>query len=293
MPRLIRLLISAGILGYIGQRFGAAILERLQQVSPGWLIAGLLLTIVQVLLSAWRWRFTAGRLQLTLRPGVAVREYYLATLINQILPGGILGDAQRAWRHSHALPRRGPAFQAVVIERFSGQLAMVAIALAVWFYWPPDHAVDLPLPAAGTIGAVVGGITLMTAAGMRMGMHRPHWLRDWGRALNTALLTPRVLPVQLTASLAVAASYIAVYACCVMALGPTGTAGAWLPLIPMVLFTMLIPVSVAGWGLREGAAAVLWPLAGLPAAEGITAAVLYGALSLAASTPGLITLARH
>lgn len=293
MPRLIRLLISAGILGYIGQRFGAAILERLQQVSPGWLIAGLLLTIVQVLLSAWRWRFTAGRLQLTLRPAVAVREYYLATLINQILPGGILGDAQRAWRHSHALPRRGPAFQAVVIERFSGQLAMVAIALAVWFYWPPDHAVDLPLPTAGTIGAVVGGITLMTAAGMRMGMRRPHWLRDWGRALNTALLTPRVLPVQLTASLAVAASYIAVYACCVMALGPTGTAGAWLPLIPMVLFTMLIPVSVAGWGLREGAAAVLWPLAGLPAAEGITAAVLYGALSLAASTPGLITLVRH
>lgn len=292
MPRVIRLLISLAILGLIARQFGAGVLEQLQAVEPGWLLAALALTVAQIILSAWRWRFTAARLQIPLPPGRAVGEYYLATLVNQVLPGGVVGDAQRAWRHSQGMTRRGPAFQAVVIERLSGQLAMVTIAIAVWVGWPPGASLKLPVGSGGAAltalaaaGAVVA-IALLAPRG-RAGF------RDWGQALHSALLAPRVLPVQLAASFAVAASYIAVYAGCILALSPAAPASSWLPLIPLVLFTMLIPASIAGWGLREGAAALLWPLAGLPAAEGVTAAVLYGALSLLASTPGLVMLVRR
>jgi len=292
VPRLIRLLISLAILGLVAQQFGAGVLERLQAIQPGWMIMALSITVAQVLLSAWRWQFTAARLQIALPAGRAVGEYYLATLVNQVLPGGVIGDAQRAWRHSQEMPRRGPAFQAVVIERLSGQLAMVAIAVGVWVWSPPGGALSLPVSWGG-LSLTVGVAAAVIIAIRLIPRHRRAGLSDWGRAMQSALLAPRVLPVQLTASLAVAASYIGVYACCVLALDPAASASSWLPLIPLVLFTMLIPASIAGWGLREGAAALLWPLAGLPAAEGITAAVLYGALSLAASTPGLIMLLRR
>jgi len=292
VPRLIRLLISLAILGLVAQQFGAGVLERLQAIQPGWMIMALSITVAQVLLSAWRWQFTAARLQIALPAGRAVGEYYLATLVNQVLPGGVIGDAQRAWRHSQDMPRRGPAFQAVVIERLSGQLAMVAIAVGVWVWSPPGGALSLPVSWGG-LSLTVGVAAAVIIAIRLIPRHRRAGLSDWGRAMQSALLAPRVLPVQLAASLAVAASYIGVYACCVLALDPAAPASSWLPLIPLVLFTMLIPASIAGWGLREGAAALLWPLAGLPAAEGITAAVLYGALSLAASTPGLIMLLRR
>jgi len=292
VPRLIRLLISLAILGLVAQQFGAGVLERLQAIQPGWMIMALSITVAQVLLSAWRWQFTAARLQIALPAGRAVGEYYLATLVNQVLPGGVIGDAQRAWRHSQEMPRRGPAFQAVVIERLSGQLAMVAIAVGVWVWSPPGGALSLPVSWGGLSLTVGVAAAVIIAIGL-IPRHRRAGLSDWGRAMQSALLAPRVLPVQLAASLAVAASYIGVYACCVLALDPAASASSWLPLIPLVLFTMLIPASIAGWGLREGAAALLWPLAGLPAAEGITAAVLYGALSLAASTPGLIMLLRR
>jgi len=292
VPRLIRLLISLAILGLVAQQFGAGVLERLQAIQPGWMIMALSITVAQVLLSAWRWQFTAARLQIALPAGRAVGEYYLATLVNQVLPGGVIGDAQRAWRHSQEMPRRGPAFQAVVIERLSGQLAMVAIAVGVWVWSPPGGALSLPVSWGG-LSLTVGVAAAVIIAIRLIPRHRRAGLSDWGRAMQSALLAPRVLPVQLAASLAVAASYIGVYACCVLALDPAASASSWLPLIPLVLFTMLIPASIAGWGLREGAAALLWPLAGLPAAEGITAAVLYGALSLAASTPGLIMLLRR
>ena len=57
---------------------------------------------------------------------VAVREYYLAMFLNQVLPGGVLGDVTRAWRHAR-LEDTGRAVRAVVFERASGQLVMTVV----------------------------------------------------------------------------------------------------------------------------------------------------------------------
>jgi hypothetical protein len=95
------------------------------------------------------------------------------------------------------------------------------------------------------------------------------------------------------ASFTVAAGYVGGFVCCLMALGPAGGITIWIALIPPVLFAMLIPLSIAGWGIRESAAALLWPMAGLPAAEGVAAAILYGAISLLAGVPGVMVLLRR
>jgi uncharacterized membrane protein YbhN (UPF0104 family) len=48
----------------------------------------------------------------------------------------------------------------------------------------------------------------------------------------------------------------------------------------------VIPLSVGGWGLREGAAAWAFAAAGLGASTGVTVAVLYAVLMLIAVAPG-------
>ncbi|MEX0870777.1 MAG: lysylphosphatidylglycerol synthase domain-containing protein, partial [Aquisalimonadaceae bacterium] len=86
--------ISLGLLALMAVLLDAGeVIELLLNADPTWLLFALAITVLQVLLSAWRWRFTAGRLGLTLPFPAAVREYYLATFINQVLPGGVLGDA--------------------------------------------------------------------------------------------------------------------------------------------------------------------------------------------------------
>src|ERR1700728_4558612 len=47
-----------------------------------------------------------------------------------------------------------------------------------------------------------------------------------------------------------------------------------------------IPLSIGGWGPREGAAAWAFAAAGLGAANGVTVSTLYAVLMLAAVTPG-------
>ncbi len=47
-------------------------------------------------------------------------------------------------------------------------------------------------------------------------------------------------------------------------------------LVPPVLLIATVPVSIAGWGLREGTMATAFTLAGLSAEDGVLISVLFG-----------------
>jgi hypothetical protein len=62
------------------------------------------------------------------------------------------------------------------------------------------------------------------------------------------------------------------------------------PLLMVVLVASSLPLNLAGWGPREGAAAWVFGSAGLAAADGVTVATVYGILSLVAASPGALVL---
>jgi uncharacterized membrane protein YbhN (UPF0104 family) len=292
LTRWLRIGLTGLLLGLLLARFGEAVVARLLTAEPVWLALALAVTVGQTLLSAWRWRYTAQHLNLPLDRADAVREYYLGNLVNQLLPGGVIGDANRAWRHGRTASGLSPALQAVVIERVSGQLAMLGALLIALIHWPAEPPDWRHYAGAGT------ALLIILATGGWLGhVYRPAdppvWLARWRHAVGQALLQRRVLGVQLATSALVVASYVAVYACCLLAIGIEAPASVWLPLIPLILLAMLIPLTVAGWGLREGAAAAIWPLVGLSAAQGVSGAVVYGLVCLIGSTPGLLTLLRR
>ena len=116
-------------------------------------------------------------------------------------------------------------------------------------------------------------------------------LQTFLREARHALLARAALPIQAALSGLIVLSYLATYACGLAALGLPVTPLAVFGLVPLVLLTMSLPLSFAGWGLREAGAAGLWLLAGLPAAEGLAGSLLYGLIILVASLPGAVVLA--
>ncbi len=281
----------------------AALVAEIGNLAPGWALVALLLTLPQVAISAWRWRFTARLLGLPLSRRAAFADYYLATFLNQLLPGGVMGDVTRAWRHASASGARRPAIRSVIIERVSGQLvlwliALLALAMPIW-HAPLNqtgHAVMAMLTAVDgrtwiTMTVVVSAAALLL---IRPGRRQPAIVKrlaqrltaGLGHDLARTLTDTRAWPRQLLASLLVVASYIAVYSCAARAIGTDIAFTTLLALIPPVLLAMALPLSVAGWGLREGAAALVWAGVGLPAEQGVAISMAYGLLVLVSSLPG-------
>lgn len=258
-----------------------------------WRFAGaaLLLVQAQILLSALRWRFTAGRLGNPLPLRSALAWYYEASLLNLVLPAGVLGDGFRAYR-ARAAGGIGGALRAVVFERLSGQAAFFLLALSGLWLWPallrsrvPETIQSAALLAFGVLAAACA---LAVAAAIRRRLSES--LARLRRELRAVFLARGAWLVQSALSLTIALSYVAVFALSAAALGKPLPAAAWVTVVPLVLLTMLVPVSVGGWGVREAASAALWPVIGQSAAQGVAVALLYGLIVLAGSLPGAVSM---
>ena len=266
-----------------------ALLDRLSGFDPRWALVAIAISFAQFALLAFRWRFTAGRLGLDLPFGTALREYYLATFLNQVLPGGIMGDVSRAWRHGRAAPERriGPAARAVILERASGQVVMGGVAALSFVILPLTFGAvpaTLTLAVCGVGGA---GLAALLAFGRRP---RAGLLATFRREVHTALLARDALPVQLLSSTLVVGTYLATYVVAARAVGVSTPLWTLLPLVAPVLLSMLVPATVAGWGVREATAAVLWGAVGLTMVDGVAISAAYGILVLLSSLPGAVVL---
>lgn len=265
----------------------AEALALMSNAQPGWLAVAALALTVQTVLSALRWRITAARLGIEMSVGTAVHEYYLSQVVNQSLPGGVVGDASRAVR------ARGQAGmiasgQAVVFERLAGQLGLLAVlgaGLLVALIVPTGMAWPMWLIVPVAIGAMALGVTALgalwqaradTAAGRGL------------RSFRHAITAPPVWRQQAALSLGTALCNIAAFGFCAMALGVALPVLAAISLVPLILFAMVLPLSISGWGLREGAAAVLFPLIGASMSAGLATSVAFGLVFLCTVIPGLL-----
>lgn len=266
-----------------------AVAAQLRSVALPWLALALAVTPLQVVISAWRWRYTVTRLGDHLPFGHAIGEYYLATLVNQLVPGGVVGDAGRALRHRRDSNETSRAIHGVMIERLSGQLTMVLLGVPLVLLWLPVPRP--PIPGLFLIPGLLAAALLIWSVSQASPVRR--WWQGFRRDLNLALVNRSALPVQLISSLLVTASYLLVFWCLAMGLElevARQTPWVLLALCTLLLMAMVIPLTIAGWGVREGAAALIWPLAGLEPGQGVALSVSYGLLVLVSSLPGALFL---
>ena len=258
------------------------VLTPLGQMQVRWVVLALALSVVQHAVSAWRWRFTAGRLGLDLPFRLALAEYYVGGFLNQVLPGGVLGDVSRAWRHARSrhdpIADLGVIVRAVILERASGQIVMTGLALGSVF-WLVDSA------ERGIVGVIfltvcVGAVVVRSVFRWRRWSH-PLLGRFW-EDTQRAILSRSALLQQIIGSLVVVSTYVATFLIAGRAVGLSTP----LEMAAPVLLSMVIPVTVAGWGVRELVAASLWGMVGLTAEDGVVVSVAYGLIVLASTLPG-------
>ncbi len=104
------------------------------------------------------------------------------------------------------------------------------------------------------------------------------------------LFAPGNMAVHLPLSFLLLGLHVALFVVAAHALGFDLPFVPAIRIVPPVLAASSVPAFIGGFGVREAAAAGLYYLTGLDAADGAAISFVYGTVSLVASTPGILAL---
>jgi len=291
----LRVLVGVGILAALVARLGTgAMFDGVRAIGIGSVLVALGIGLLTTVFSAWRWSLVARGLGLRLPLAGAVADCYRALFLNSVLPAGVLGDVHRAVSHGRQAGDVGRGVRAVVLERVGGLVVLVVVGVGVLLTQPtlltaaareliPDRAVTIGI-AAVLAAAIALGVAALRGT-------RASRIRDALRTnladARTGLLSRGTWPGVVLLSVAALAGYLVLFVVAARAAGSQAPLGELLPLLVLALLAMGLPLNIGGWGPREAVSTVAFGAAGFGAAQGLTAAVVYGVLSLIACLPGV------
>ena len=264
----------------------AGIAARLEDLSVAWLIAAAVLVFAQnALIVTWRWERVVATIDAALPPWRLLRATVISLFFNQVLPSTIGGDGMRIWLLCRLDRRLGLAFRSVLIDRLLGLFGLLLLGLAGAVYL--IGALDEPGPAWALLPVSLGGLGLIAAAPLLvrlMGWLPLPALRERLRtvarevaalARNKRRLTGLV-GVSMLGQFALGGAVILIAISLGIPIDPLGA----LAIMPGVMIASSIPISIAGWGLREGSMVVGLGLLGVGQADATLVSIGFGLLLL-------------
>ena len=294
-----RLLASFGMLAYLLSRFTSfnlsALLPQWHASTLAWLVSGLVLTGLAIVLAAARWQRVADVLQLRARLSTFVSYHLAGMFVGNVLPSTIGGDVLRITRLSATTGDSPGSFASVVLERVSGWVVLPLLTLVGLAIHPSllqlgtatRVALFLSLGALALLAVVVtAGVS--PQLGGRLA-HNEGWLRFIG-AVHLGMERFRRQPGAVFTVLGVSLAYqlMLVVAAWMAghALGINVGITVLLAFMPAVAMAQVLPISISGLGLREGALVLFLHPLGVSSGHAIALGLLVYGFNLAVSLLG-------
>ena len=282
----IRYIISIILIYIIFDNYGYKILQIINIIDYKYIILIIGISFGQHLLSAYRWMYVSKFTNLNINFKNSLKYYYIAGFMNNILPGGIPGDLYRIYCTSDnkkEIFKMGKSFQSVIFERLSGQIMLFFIfiaSLTIYFLTNQKYIAFLYLILPTAL------IFFLIKYLIKYNIKKYFGTKDITKNFHM-LFTGPIFWNHIILSFFVVASYILIYIISAISLGLEIDYLAFLVFTPIILFSMTLPVSIGGWGVREVTALLVSFLIGLSASASISVSIIYGILNLICSLPGL------
>jgi glycosyltransferase 2 family protein len=291
----LKFLVSGALIWFLidGIDLGAAsvrILDADMQILA--LVMGL--AVLQVGICVVRWRAVLEAIDGVLSISNCFRLYLIGIFFNQALPSAVGGDAVRIYRAYKEGLSLHCSINGVMLERVATVLGLIiVVVIATPFFinrvGPEDAAWILPTLGILGVSGVVGLIVLMYLD--RLPSKYSHWSFVRGLAL-LAVDTRRVFLSPMSAFKTLSWSLMGHVniALMVFLLGYSiGLEITWfdcMVLMPPVLLVMTLPISIAGWGVREQAMVAAFALISIPGEGALALSIMFGLVGLVSGLPG-------
>ena len=273
--------------------------ERLEHGRWTWFALAVALLFCGLLLGARRWHALLVAAGIPASGGEALRAYMVGSFANNFLPTGFGGDAVRAVMVAGGRPGLARAAGTVLLDRIT---ALGCLLLLGWLVLPLDPsavpgelvAALAAASAAGVLGALALGRSFTSPRLRRLVPERVLPAARELRVPLRALAGDRRLLLRVTV---LGLAYQALTVASVWA--AARSIRLELPFVlvavtvPLVLLLTVLPVSVAGFGVREGGYAVALGTAGVGTGEAALLSLLTVAVLAAASLAGAYFMLTH
>ncbi len=290
---ILTLLLSSVSVSHVLGSFGAGHLGVLF-IATGLLIGA-------QFLSSWRWRL----LYAADAPPIwdLFRLYLAASFASSFLPSTVGGDALRWIGLSRRTGRGARAFTSVILDRVWGVFALLLI-LATGMALAPWEAVRVarslsPAPwmtdAPGWMPWALTTFGLIAAGAISVALHRSVRVRqvlaDAASVLNDLRSSLSTAGLALVVSLMVQGTYVLTWMLLGWSMNIKLATGMWLMGVPLVSLAAMVPLSISGLGLREGAWIVLLQNLPLDPASIVAFGLLFSAAFISSGMVGGIIFA--
>ncbi len=236
-----------------------AAIDRMDRLSPGLLlIAGALIFFQNAIVVAWRWERVVAAIDRALPPWRLLKTTIITLFFNQVLPSTVGGDGMRIWFLRGMGRTIGVAIRSVVIDRLIGFFGLLLLGFGGSLYLMAR--IEEPGPVWVVALVSLGGLVLIALAPSLVSTLT--WLpfdrirqalETLAREVNLlARDRPRLARLVGASILGQLALATAVFCLARDLEVPLDLLGA-VAVVPGVMVASSIPISIAGWGVREAA----------------------------------------
>lgn len=263
----------------------------------GWVLLAVVFQVANRFLSALKWQVLLQAKGFEYPFGELLHIVWISNFFGHFLPSAVGGDSLRMWQMASRSERAPEAVSTVFVERLTGATSLAALAVVGglwgWVNWGEHRViVALTLPVAVLLVSLA---LLWTSPGERaLDWALSHFHRLPGypsltkarEAVHSFRQQPKPVLLSLALSLVVQLTRVASVFCLAKALGVLLFFGEALVLVPSALFIAMLPISIGGLGLHEGAFIVFLGLAHVGKSAAFGVALLSRLATMASNLPG-------
>ena len=293
----VRPTVTAALLGVIAFKIDwRRAADRVVDGRWHWFALTVVLLLAALVLGAARWHLLLRAAGLPVRFVRALRAYAIGAFSNTFLPTSFGGDAARAWVIGRSGPGVVRSLTTVAIDRVTALWCLVAVS---WISLAADPGAvpgSLVLGLAlATLFAVGVPATLVLVAGRgrtRIAARLPERARAWAgdaiEVVRVSLRSRRLLALATALGLAYQTLAIASLWGVARAIDVDLSFVFVAVASPVILVITLVPISIAGFGVREGAAILVFGRAGVSATDATLISLVGFVAVVLSSLPGAL-----
>jgi uncharacterized membrane protein YbhN (UPF0104 family) len=263
-----------------------AVRARLDRLSPGLLAGAAGLVALQVLVVVtWRWSKIIAVMERPAPPAQLLRIVIIAMFFNQVLPSTVGGDGMRIWLLHRLGWGIGVSARSVILDRLLGLTALTVLSLLGSLYLLVRMPGSAPVWAVATVSTC--GIAAIVGAPLLLRLFRRLPFEPVRRNLEVVAtemgqlwrdkgLMGRLFAISLLGHLMMSAAIWLIARSLGVDLGIVDG----LAVLPAVILVSSLPISIAGWGVREGGMVVGLGLLAIGGSDAALVSIFFGLLLL-------------